>query len=228
MSKSKPVVYVVDDDPSMREVLSWLIETVALKVESFCSANAFLEHYSPGRPACLVLDVRLPGLGGLDLQEMLVDRKDPLPVLLITGHGDVAMAVRAMKMGAVDFIQKPFNDQVLLDKIQKSVDLHRLRMEQAALSADIDERIRRLSPREAHVMERVVVGESNRVIAAELGLSPKTIEVHRAHVMAKMKAKSLPELVRLRLTVAGHMGEHLEPFVETLTDSCGCQLVAQV
>ena len=173
------------------------------------------------------MDVRLPGLGGLDLQEMLAARRDPLPVLLITGHGDVAMAVRAMKMGAVDFIQKPFNDQVLLDKIQKSVGLHRLRMEQVALSVDIDDRIRRLSPREAHVMERVVVGKSNRSIAAELGLSPKTIEVHRARVMEKMKAKSLPELVRLHLTVAGHLGEHPEPSVNTPAKSQECELVAQ-
>lgn len=228
MSESKPVVYVVDDDSAMRDALSCLIETVSIAVETFKSANAFLEHYSPGRPACLVLDVRLPGLGGLDLQEMLVARRDPIPVLLITGHGDVAMAVRAMKMGAVDFIQKPFNDQVLLDKIQKSVDLHRLRMERYALSGDIDERIKRLSPREAQVMERVVVGESNRVIAAELGLSPKTIEVHRAHVMEKMKAKSLPELVRLRLTVAGHMEKHPAPSVKTPAESRECELIAQV
>lgn len=227
MPKSKPVVYVVDDDPAMRETLSWLIETVSLDVETFVSANAFLEHYSPGRSACLVLDVRLPGLGGLDLQEKLAARKDPLPVLLITGHADVAMAVRAMKMGAVDFIQKPFNDQVLLDKIQKSVELHRLRMERYALSADIDDRIRRLSPRETHVMERVVVGKSNRSIAAELGLSPKTIEVHRARVMEKMKAKSLPELVRLRLTVAGHSEEHAEPSVKTPIESRECELVTQ-
>lgn len=228
MSKSKPVVYVVDDDPALRESLSWLIETVSLEVEAFGSANAFLEHYSPGRPACLVLDVRLPGLGGLDLQEMLVDRKDPLPILLITGHADVAMAVRAMKLGAVDFIQKPFNDQVLLDKIQKSVALHRRRLERHALSTDIDERIRRLSPREAHVMERVVVGKSNRFIAAELGLSSKTIEVHRAHVMQKMKAKSLPELVRLHMTVAGHPGTPVEPSMKTPTRPREHELMAQV
>lgn len=228
MSKSKPVVYVVDDDPAMRDALSWLIETVSLEVESFDSAAAFLEHYSPGRPACLVLDVRLPGLGGLDLQEMLIARSDPLPVLLITGHADVAMAVRAMKLGAVDFIQKPFNDQVLLDKVQKSIDLHRVRMEQVAISADIDERIRRLSPREAHVMERVVDGKSNRSIAAELGLSPKTIEVHRARVMEKMKATSLPELVRLRLTVADHQEKHREPSVKTPAESRECELVARV
>ena len=227
MSKSKPVVYVVDDDPAMREALSWLIETVSLEVESFSSANAFLEHYSPVRPACLVLDVRLPGLGGLDLQEMLVARRDPLPVLLITGHGDVVMAVRAMKMGAVDFIQKPFNNQVLLDKIQKAIDVHRQRMEQIAISADIDDRIVQLSSRETQVMERVVVGRSNRSIAAELGLSPKTIEVHRARVMEKMKAESLAELVRLYLTVAGQSEEHREPSAKPPTDSRECELVTQ-
>ncbi len=226
MSNSKPVVYVVDDDPAIREALSWLIETVSIDVETFETANAFLDHYSPNRPACLVLDVRLPGLGGLDLQEMLVVRRDPLPVLLITGHGDVVMAVRAMKMGAVDFIQKPFNNQVLLDKIQKAIDVHRQRMEQIAISADIDDRIVRLSSRETQVMERVVVGRSNRSIAAELGLSPKTIEVHRARVMEKMKAESLAELVRLHLTVAHRSEEHRTPSVKTPIESRECELAA--
>jgi FixJ family two-component response regulator len=225
MPTSKPIVYVVDDDPAMREALGSLIETVSLEVDSFASANAFLEQYSPGRPSCLVLDVRLPGLGGLDLQEMLAARNDPMPVLLITGHGDVAMAVRAIKMGAVDFIQKPFNDQVLLDKIQKSVDLHRRRMERHAISADIDERIKRLSAREADVMERVVVGKSNRTIAAELGLSPKTIEVHRAHVMEKMKATSLAELVRLHIATAARPEKRPESPAKTPAKSRERELV---
>jgi len=226
MSKAKPVVYVVDDDPAICQALGLLIETVSLDVETFESANAFLERYSPGRPACLVLDVRLPGLGGLDLQAKLADRRDSLPILLITGHADVAMAVRAMKMGAVDFIQKPFNDQVILDKIQKSIDMHRLHMKQDALSLDINSRMEQLSPREADVMDRVVVGKSNRAIAAELGLSPKTIEVHRARVMEKMKAKSLPELVRLHLTVKGRPERRREPCVKTPADSRECELVA--
>ena len=227
MSKSKPVVYVVDDDPALRDALSRLIGSVSIAVRAFESAIAFLEHYSPDRPACLVLDVRLPGLSGLDLQEILVARRDPLPVLLITGYVDVAMVVRAMKMGAVDFIEKPFNDQVLLDRIQECIDLHRLRMKQYAINADIDGRIRRLSPREADVMKRVVDGMSNRSIAAELGLSPKTIEVHRARVMEKMKATSLPELVRLRLTVVDHTEKHGRIYVKTPSWSRGYELAAQ-
>jgi len=206
MSKPQRIVYVVDDDPAIRDALRWLFESVGLEVETFDSAQAFMATYEPGRPGCLVLDVRLPGMGGLDLQEKLLSRHDSLPVLLITGHADVAVAVRAMKMGAVDFLAKPFNDQILLDKVQKAIDMHRHRIKVRSARSEIDERIRQLSTRENQVMRQVVGGKSNRTIAAELGLSPKTIEVHRARVMSKMKAKSLAELVRLHLTACTHPG----------------------
>ncbi|MCG8405699.1 MAG: response regulator transcription factor [Phycisphaerales bacterium] len=204
MIDSEPVVFVVDDDPAMRESVRWLIESVSLKAETYDSAQAFLAHFQPSQWGCLVLDVRMPGMGGLELQEKLAEQNSCLPIIIVTGHGDVPMAVRAMKTGAVDFIEKPFSDQGLLDRIQQAISLHRKLLEDAKQRADINKRIKLLSPREHDVMSMVVVGKSNKVIAAALGLSPKTIEVHRARVMEKMQVKSLPELVRLHVKVRDH------------------------
>jgi len=195
--ETEPVVFVVDDDPAIRESLRWLIESVSIKVETFDSARAFLDRYEPGQLGCLVLDVRMPEMGGLDLQEKLEADGVCLSVIIITGHGDVSTAVRAMKAGAIDFIEKPFSDQALLDRIQQAIEAHRVCLRRKSIRAQVNERLVRLSPRERDVMSQVVMGKSNKAVASNLGLSPKTVEVHRARVMEKMQAKSLPELVRL-------------------------------
>ncbi len=211
MGGSEPTVFVVDDDDAMRESLRWLISSVQLKVETYSSASEFLENCHPGMPGCLVLDVRMPGMSGLELQEKLAKEQITLPVIIITGHGDVPMAVRAMKSGAVDFIQKPFNDQVLLDRIQYALDRDaRARNEQAEKS-EIASRLALLTPREREVMDMVVEGEPNKVIAVKLGVSAKTVEAHRARVMEKMRAGSLSELVRMAMTVGiGRQPEETE------------------
>lgn len=200
MSLSNVIVYVVDDDPAMRDSLKWLMDSVSLPVKTFENAKAFLDAYEPGQPGCLVLDVRMPGISGLELQERIVNEGFTLPVIFITGHGDVPMAVRALKNGAVDFIEKPFSDQALLDRIQQAVDIHRQRITDEGRKSEIVRRLNTLSPRERDVMNLVVVGQSNKSIATQLGLSPKTVEVHRARVMEKMQAKSLPELVTMGIT----------------------------
>lgn len=193
----EPTVFVVDDDPAMRESLRWLIESVGLRVETFATGSEFLQHYHPARGGCLVLDVRMPGMSGLELQEKLRAQGVTLPVIILTGHADVPMAVRALKAGAMDFVEKPFSDQLLLDRIQHAIEADRAARRVQREIRDIEERIAQLTPRERQVMERVVAGKANREIAEELGLSPKTIEVHRAHVMDKMQAGSLAELVQI-------------------------------
>ena len=190
-------VFVVDDDPAIRESLRWLIESVGLKVKVFTTANEFLESYDPSLPGCLVLDIRMPGMSGLDLQNELAAREVSIPILIITGHAEVPVAVRAMKAGALDFIEKPFSDQLLLDRIrraiEKDVEFRQAHSERAEVAA----RLAQLTPREREVMDLVIAGKANKVIASELGLSPKTVEVHRAHVMKKMQVDSLADLVRV-------------------------------
>jgi len=194
---SDALVYVIDDDPDTRNTVSWLLGTVGLKSKLCASAQQFLDGYQNGVPSCILLDVRMPGMSGLDLQARLLAEQNEVPVIVVTGHADVPMAVRALKLGAFDFIEKPFNHQVILDRVQKAIQKDRSRCEKLAESSRIKERIDQLTRREREVMERVIAGESNKAIAVTLGLSPKTVEVHRAHVMEKMKAKSLAELVRL-------------------------------
>jgi RNA polymerase sigma factor (sigma-70 family) len=203
-SLTKAVVFVVDDDHAMRNSLKWLIESVGVQVESFASADEFLAQYQPGRAGCLVLDVRMPGMSGLDLQEYLAERNIHLPVVIITGHGDVPMAVRAMKGGAIDFIEKPFNDEVLLDAIRRAIAYEEQQRSQHVEHLQIQERLSHLTPREYEVMEMVTEGKSNKEIANALGVSAKTIEAHRARVMEKMQAGSLAELVRMVLAVTSH------------------------
>jgi FixJ family two-component response regulator len=202
---TEPTVFVVDDDQSVREALCWLLRVVNLKTEAYASTHEYLAACDPDRPGCLVLDVRMPEISGLQLQEMLAEHGFDIPVIMITGHGDVPMAVRAMKAGAVDFIQKPFNDQVLLERIQHALALDARRRQARAARRTARARLAMLSRREYEVLNLLVSGKPNKVIAAELGISVKTVEVHRSRAMAKMGAKSVAELATLRIT-AGAVG----------------------
>lgn len=198
---AEPVVFVVDDDHAARESLSWLIGSVHLRVASFASAAEFLAAYPPGQSGCLITDVRMPSLSGLDLQAELKRRGIEIPVIVVTGHGDVPMAVRAMKAGALDFVEKPFNDQVLIDLVQKAVETSLATARGQVEKRDIQARRDQLTPRERQVLEMIVAGESNKGIAHVLGISEKTVEAHRAHVMDKMQARSLAELMKLAIAV---------------------------
>jgi two-component system, LuxR family, response regulator FixJ len=190
-----PLVYLVDDDEAVRDSLGLLLESVGLAHEVFASALAFLDAYDPGRHSCLVADIRMPGLSGLDLQQRLNELRAGVPIVFITGHGDVPMAVNAMKAGATDFIQKPFRDQDLLDRIHKALALDRAQRVWRAQEKEIRQRLGKLTPRETEVMHRVVKGHANKVIAMDLGVSQRTVELHRARVMRKLKMRSLAELV---------------------------------
>ena len=198
---SSKTVFVVDDDDAVRDALAMLIRSVGLKVETFGSAADFLAAYDPEKRGCLVLDIRMPGMSGLELQERLLSLQAVLPVIFVTGHGDVPMAVRAMGRGAFDFLLKPFNDQDLLDRIHQALDVENARRRELELRRGVEEHIARLTPREKEVMELVVEGLTNKAIAGELGLSQRTVEIHRAKVMEKMEAPSLAHLVRMVLVV---------------------------
>ncbi len=190
------LVYVIDDDEAVRDSLRMLLESADLEHRVFASAFEFLDAYDPEQHACLVSDIRMPGLSGLELQERLVEQRAEIPIIFITGHGDVPMAVTAMKSGAVDFIQKPFSDQELIDRIHTALALDRERRAARAEERTIRERLKTLTPREVEVMERVVQGQANKVIAMDLGVSQRTVELHRARVMRKLKMRSLAELVQ--------------------------------
>jgi FixJ family two-component response regulator len=197
MKIGDPVVFVVDDDSSMREALIDLITSVGLLVEAFKSAAEFLERRRPDAPACLVLDVRLPGLSGLDLQRELVRTEAPIPIIFITGHGDIPMSVRAIKEGAVEFLAKPFRDQDLLDAIQHALEIDRAARQERTMVAEVRRRYESLTKREREVMGLVVSGLLNKQIAGELGSSEVTVKMHRGQVMRKMKAQSLVQLIRM-------------------------------
>ena len=204
---AEPTVFVVDDDPAMRESLVWLIESVGIAVETYGSARDFLRTYEVSRPGCLVLDVRMPGLSGLDLQDQLAARKVSLPVIIVTGYADVPMAVRALKAGAVDFIEKPFSDQQLLDRIQDAIEADALFREEEAERERVAGQMASLTPREEEVRGRVVDGKSNKVIASELGVSAKTVEAHRKRVMQKLRAGSLADLIRMGRVAGDNKGK---------------------
>ncbi|NIJ41498.1 two-component system response regulator FixJ [Parvibaculum indicum] len=196
---AESTVFIVDDDEAVRESLQALVETEGYAVQAFDSARGFLDGFASPDIGCLVVDVRMPDMGGLELQAELVARGNGLPVIVVTGHGDVPLAVQAMKAGAVDFIEKPYNDQQLLDTIARALDMARNRQSQSSFAQEARERVASLTPREAQVLEHLVAGRANKVIAYELGISPRTIEIHRAHVMEKMQARSLSDLVRMAL-----------------------------
>jgi FixJ family two-component response regulator len=196
---SEPTVYVVDDEPAVRDSLAMLLRSVGLRVEAFASATAFLDAYAPALTGCLVADVRMPGMSGLALQEALAALGSTLPVIIVTGHGDVAMAVRAMKAGAADFIEKPFNEQTLLDAVHRAMATRKPSVSPGAARAEIEARVATLTPREKEVMLLVAEGRPNKVVATRLGLSTRTVEVHRAKVMEKLQARSLADLVRMAI-----------------------------
>jgi FixJ family two-component response regulator len=197
MGEVSAVVFVIDDDPSMRVALEDLVGSIGLEVRAFASPQEFLASQRPEVPGCLVLDVRLPGMSGLAFQKELARVGVDLPVIFITGHGDIPMSVRAMKAGAVEFLTKPFHEQDLLDAIHTALDRDRERRKEAGVSAELQDRYALLTDRERQIMTLVVVGRANKQIAAELNLSEMTVKVHRGQVMRKMRAGSLPELVRM-------------------------------
>ena len=196
---SPPTVFIVDDDPAIRIAMQALMESVGIRHEVFASGDDFLERIDDSAAGCLVLDIRMPGLGGLELQEELLRRDSTLPVIFITGHGDVPMAVKAMQKGAVDFIQKPFRDQDLLDRVRNALTTDRRRREEKQKHALVQERVLRLTRREREVFDLVVTGKPNKVIAFDLGVSQRTVEIHRARVMEKMQARSLADLVKMHM-----------------------------
>lgn len=202
MKSTVSTVYVVDDDAAVRSSLGMLLRSVGLPVMGYASANDFLAHYDPRQPGCLVLDVRMPGMSGLELQQHLNLKGAMIPVIFITGHGDVPMAVEAMQHGAFDFVQKPFRDQDLLDRIQKALTLDRDNRSTLQQHEALRARLATLTPRERQVMDLMTQGRPNKLMAVDLDLSQRTIEIHRAHVMEKMQANSLAQLVRMAIDLA--------------------------
>lgn len=199
MAEPTPTVFVVDDDPGVLDAVKLLLRSVGLTCRGFSSASEFLEAVDPSAPGCLVLDLRMPGMSGRELQKKLMELGSELPIIFVTAHGDVPTAVEAVKDGAIDFIQKPFPDQKLLDKVNSALELdERLRRERNERE-EIERRVEALTPREREVMARVAAGTMNKNIARELGISQRTVEIHRARVMEKMGASSVPHLVQMIL-----------------------------
>jgi two-component system, LuxR family, response regulator FixJ len=197
MKERQPIVFVVDDDEAVRSALRLLLKSVGLTANALPTAQQFLATYDPAQPGCMVLDVRMPGMSGLELQQQLNLRGAVIPVIFITGHGDVPMAVEAMQQGAFDFLQKPFRDQDLIDRIQKALGKDQQNRAQLGERSRNRERFESLTPREREVLALVASGKPNKVMAADLGLSQRTVEIHRARVMEKMGVSSLAQLVRI-------------------------------
>jgi two-component system, LuxR family, response regulator FixJ len=202
MKELPQTVYVVDDDDAVRDSLRLLLKSAGIPCEAFGSAQEFLGGYDPAQPGCLVLDVRMPGMSGLEMQTELNLRGATIPVIFITGHGDIPMAVEAMQHGAFDFLQKPFRDQELLDRVQRALTRDTENRARLRHTDRIRERLATLSPREREVLDLVTQGKANKMVAGDLGVSQRTVEIHRAHVMQKMEAGSLAELVRMMMAVA--------------------------
>ncbi len=197
MTETRPIVFVVDDDLAVRRSTERLIRSIGLEVQTFTSAREFLRNPRPERPACLVLDVRMPGLSGMDLQRDLSKSGIHIPIIFITGHGDIPMSVRAMKAGAVEFLTKPFGSRGLLDAVRAAIERDRLAQKEQSETGELRERYEQLTPREREVMVRVAAGLLNKQVASELATTERTIKFHRAHIMQKMRAESLPDLVRM-------------------------------
>ena len=197
----EPTVFIVDDDDAVRDSLRMLVKSLNVRAETFASATEFLGKFDMERPGCLVLDIRMPGMSGLELQKRLHEQGAVLPIIFITGHGDVPMAVEAMQNGAVDFIQKPFRDQELLDRINEAMEQDSTNRQGLLQKHDIAARMETLTQREHEVMDLVAAGRANKVIAGDLGVSQRTVEIHRARVMEKMQARSLADLVRMVMQV---------------------------
>lgn len=199
---SEPTVFVVDDDPALTDGLKLLLTAAGLSVETYPNAQAFLDEYRPERSGCVVADIRMPGMSGLELQEYLVADGTHIPLIILTGHGDVSAAVRALKGGAVDFLEKPFNAQTLLEQINRAIakDAETRRAEER--EAEVARCLARLTPREAEILELIINGHANKVIAAELSISERTVELHRSRIMRKMQARSVTDLVRSTMAVS--------------------------
>jgi len=195
--EEQPVVFVIDDDASVREALPDLLRSVGLATQSFGTTQEFLQSKRIDAPGCIVLDIRLPGMSGLDFQRTLAEVSIQLPVIFITGHGDISMSVRAIKSGAIEFLTKPVREQELLDAVQAGIERDRARRQKAKLVAGLEERLNSLTPREREILTIVITGRLNKQIAAQLGLSETTVKVHRSEIKRKMQARSMIELVRM-------------------------------
>ncbi len=198
---TKPTVFIVDDDEQVRKALSLLMESVGLNTESYASAQEYLDRFDVDKPGCLILDVRMPGISGLDLQARLAAERIHPAIIIITGHGDVPMAVRAVTAGAVDFIEKPFNNQSMLDTVHKAIERDAIQRGESSRIQDIEARYNDLTPREKEVLQFVIEGKRNKNIAAEMNISQSTVEAHRSRVMEKMAAETLSDLMRMALTL---------------------------
>ena len=198
-SETKENLFIVDDDSAVRDSLCLLLKSVDINARAFSSGDEFLENYQADWEGCIILDIRMPGTSGMEVQKRLAERQCEMPIIFITGHGDIPMAVEALHMGAFDFIEKPFQDQDLLDRIQQALSFQHDRHDQVELKRRVRENFDGLTPREKEVMGAVVRGHANKVIAMDLELSQRTVEIHRARVMEKMRAHSLAELVRLAI-----------------------------
>ncbi len=201
MSEKNATIFIVDDDEAIRDSLDVLLKTVDLSTTTFSSGDEFLEAYDPGWEGCILLDIRMPGTSGMEVQKRLAESGCSIPIIFITGHGDIPMAVEAMHIGAFDFIQKPFRDQDLLDRIDQALTISDEQEQQSARKKTVQNQFQTLTPREQEVMQFVVHGSANKVIAMDLGVSQRTVEIHRARVMEKMQARSLAELVRMALLI---------------------------
>jgi two-component system response regulator TtrR len=205
---NQATVFVIDDDPAIRDSMRWLIEAAGFNVKIYASAREFLKKLSPSQRGCLVLDVRMPEINGLELQRLLSEKNNPLPIIFISAHGNVPDAVNALHEGAIDFLTKPFDSQLLLKRIQSSIDLDQKRYEAKQKQEEIAARLAQLTSRERQVMDLIVRGKANKVVAAELGISTKTVEIHRARVMEKLKVRNLADLIYLTHSLEDEKGEY--------------------